>query len=190
MAAIDQLWPWIIGGGWGYFATAIGGYLFHKFRIHFKEVDSLKQGLAKFGEKLAEIEKNIASILAIISGPRSDLATNQSPLSLTKRGKEIGGSIDAKNIADKHIEKYKEAYTDWEDMNAYHIQQTCVDFAMNELADLLTDQEKKPLEDAAYQHGIDLLSIFWVIGIVMRDKVLKERRIDLGEVDKHDPEQP
>lgn len=50
-----------------------------------------------------------------------------------------------------------------------------------------TEEEKNEIKQHAYKTGLNLLEFFPIIGIIARDKILKERGIDLEEVDSHKP---
>lgn len=180
------------------------GYLSHKWKARFQtlfkdvdnlieDVDDLKKGFEKFTNQFDDhfLEKLAAKVVNILNTKYSLVTQNESPVSLTKLGKEIGDNVDAEGIASNYIERYKAEHPGWKNMNAYRIQQTCFEFCVEDkLGSLLSEQEQKTLEDDAYQRGIELSNTFRVIGIVMRDKVLKEMGIDVNEVDKHDQEQP
>lgn len=155
-----------------------------------KKMDKLETSFEEFTKEFKDdnfLKKLAEKVANIINNDYALVSKTESPVSLTEIGKEINDSIDAERIASNYIKYYKKEHSGWQDMNAYHTQETCFEFCSKKLISLLSEQEKKPLEDEAYQRGIDISNIFRVIGIVMRDKMLKEKGIDKKEVDKHDP---
>lgn len=109
------------------------------------------------------------------------LAASSSPTSLTEKGREIASRIDA----DALVKKYMGAFDGSKIENAYDIQQEARNWAGDELPKIMDDADLTKLKEVAFDSGLSMSLIARVvIGLVLRDAVLKEKGIPLSQVDK------
>ena len=105
------------------------------------------------------------------------VATAQSPVQLTELGHEIEKEINASTWVVNHIDYILESI---ESHTPYHIQERCFEYAQNEfMANIVPDSDtlKDAIERTAFNHGLSLSQVLEVVGIVLRDEVLK--RLDM-----------
>ena len=115
------------------------------------------------------------------------LVESLSPLALNERGQQIAKKIDAESLANHYMAQLQDQV---DTMNAYQIQELCFAFARDRL---LKDLEANDADNfdrvtsCAYQEGIDPAEIMRVIGILMRDILLKNAGHSHQAVDDHAP---
>lgn len=108
---------------------------------------------------------------------RREFSDSASPAGLNDMGIKVTGLIEADELAKKYASHVKTE----ENESAYSIQEKCFDFALEELPDLLTSQEKKSIEDVAFGEGAETAIIFdTVLGISLRDFILKGMGVELN----------
>ena len=115
------------------------------------------------------------------------LVASLSPLALNERGQQIAKTIDAAPLASHYADQLQDQVGT---MNAYQIQELCFAFARDHL---LKDLEATDavnfnrVTTCAYEEGIDPAEIMRVIGILMRDILLKNAGHSHQAVDDHTP---
>ena len=167
---------WEIVGVMGSFAAAvvlIFIFVFNKVADQSEwkgKVDSDRAAFKVFiedvREDIREIREDIKRIFRNL--PRRIAATN-SPLRLTEWGKEISEEIKAKawagnlalNLADQLKGKLP-----------YEIQETARNYCMNHL--VMNEKELELCENCAYEQGATLDVIKQVLGLELRDVLLKQ----------------
>ena len=88
------------------------------------------------------------------------------------------------------VEEYKGELDIAEGLNEYQIQQTCVNFALMQLQDLLQPEKLNKLQSTAFNEGVPIQTVLNVIGIELRDAVFRDRGLKVDQIDKHSPEKP
>jgi hypothetical protein len=71
--------------------------------------------------------------------------------------------------------------------NPYDIQQACIDEALLNPAQFLTEEEIDRLKLEAYKEGAIIQAYLRIIALCVRDRYFKEQNISLSDIDKHDP---
>ena len=100
---------------------------------------------------------------------------SKSPISLNDKGEKLAKDMNASDIASKYKERLTlEAKA--ENKGPYQIQQSCFNFASNEILKDL--EEKEPatydhLANVAYNTGVQLGVLMHILGLVLRDQVLE-----------------
>jgi len=110
-----------------------------------------------------------------------------SPLKLTEIGETIARdlSIDAKLA--NHWEHINEMFSGASVQNPYDVQVAALNVARDCFEKIFSPTEQGEIKTYAYNHGKNLLEIYPIIGIKIRDKVLSLRGIKPEEIDAHDP---
>lgn len=115
--------------------------------------------------KLAdEIRADIKKILLRLT-PTID---SKSPMSLSELGEKVSREIDApgwvRDLAPRFLDEVK-------GKSRYFIQELCMDFFVSKYKP--SDDQKYLLEDCAFKYGIDVDSVLRVLGLELRDRLLK-----------------
>lgn len=87
---------------------------------------------------------------------------------------------------DKYYQSLKTLVDEAKPANAYDLQARAMDVARKELPARLTDSELLSIKDEAFQRGILEEDVLSVVGILLRNLLLKEKNIPVSDVDKHD----
>ena len=137
----------------------------------FKSIDLRFQSIDLRFQSIDLRFQSIDNTLKELTNQMARLDTRGSPRALTGRGKKISKAINAKGIANKYLSKVESRVKKGD--SAYTIQELCLEFASNELSELLSDDENATLQDVAYEEGVSVEAITHrVIGIELRDIVL------------------
>jgi len=136
-------------------------------------VSNLKTSVSNLDTRVGNLEEDIKDLPDKILEKIDILKVikNQSPIALNDRGKELSQAIDASAIASKYKDKLaRENKT----KNSYHIQQSCFNYAANEI---LKDLEEDPktyehIAEIAFENGLQMGALMQIIGLVLRDQVL------------------
>ena len=160
----------------------IGGIGFIALGMFISSVNSFVKDTNLIRKKWPKIESFIEDIRAYLRSGGLLFAHQTSPVSLSETGIRLAERIKAHDIIQKYRDKLPPMTAD---MTSYSIQETCFDFAFNKLFDILELEDRKRVENVAYDEGTTPTTILRsVVGIPLRDAILAEKDIDLGELDK------
>ena len=155
-----------------------------------KDQGNLTGGLGKLEKTVTdfmeEIRKDVKRIFERLPSPT---IASQSPIRLTDLGNKIAEEIKVNEWVSEYAEKLSDRV---EAKNAYDIQEFCFQYAQNELLEDLgktvTDSAElksvpfPTIEDiklSAYDHGLELKQVLEVVGVVLRDEMLKRIGIEI-----------
>jgi hypothetical protein len=159
------------------------GYATHCSVLLSNDVSSLKDDSKELSKQVNKLERTISSVqdtIYQIAGKHSP-AQNKSPTQLTDYGRKISDKIDA----DELVRKYVENVIIPDNANAYRIQAACFTYANNDLMDDATLEEQNKIEEYAFHTGDPISFAFTVVGIKMRDHILKRMNMLVDDVDNH-----
>lgn len=138
-----------------------------------------------------EIRKDMSYLkgsLDVIRSGANPLTQRNSPISLTEKGIAVAAELNAEKIV---AENWGKIYANLEanicDKNAYDIQTYCMETAAVEPELFFSATDLSFIKQFAYKQGNSLLYYSGVFGVLIRDKYLKQKGIDVSEVDVHDP---
>ena len=142
-------------------------------------INNLKDRFSEVMEHIREIKEDIRDIRNARNPrktpAREDYTESSSPKKLNKRDRELAEKMNAFYIAERYIDtpakKAKE-----EDMSPYQIQESCEDFAYDEVRSDLREKNReqyRKLEDIAYNEGIYLPDLMYILSLILRDRVLE-----------------
>ncbi|MDR0942071.1 MAG: hypothetical protein LBM19_00415 [Holosporales bacterium] len=114
-------------------------------------------------------------------------ARSRSPMSLTEKGQEIKELINAESIFNRIYSKLKDYIKDENLKNAYDIQTISLETAKEHFLNLLTKEELIKIKDVAFKQGLILEDFYIIFGILLRNKILKEKNIAISEIDMRAP---
>ena len=109
---------------------------------------------------------------------------SDSPVSLSEYGESLSKKIDVKFITDRYKEQLTKKAKKQE-MNAYQIQQSCFNFAQNQIPKDLEENSKEQydqLADVAFNEGIQIRDLMRVLGLILRDQVLEACDISVSDI--------
>lgn len=153
--------------------------------------DKFEKKFDRIEGKFADIKDDLSVIKAFIELQKdkvNPMAQRQSPIRLTEIGNKIDKEINASGLVDKYwgiiSDEVNKKLQD--NCNPYDIQ-----VASFEVGDtyqkIISSEELDRIKINAYNHGYDLMMYELLFGILIRDKILKERGINTEDIDKHDP---
>ena len=143
-----------------------------------------------FDKSIDEMKANIFSIKATTDLLyQSHLSTVQShsPMSLTEIGKKISAELKMEDKVTNHWEGVKNEIDKKSPSNPYDIQTISMELARNCFEHIFTPSEQSEIKVYAYKSGANLLEILPIIGIIVRDRYLKEKGIPAVDIHAHDP---
>ena len=134
-------------------------------------VDRLAGDVARLSNDMDRISNRVDNLYKMIQ--TQGLAGARSPLSLNDIGRKLAEEIKADSLVRIYE---KEAFARTQGMNAYNIQEFCLDFAASKEDDLRREHPAKYelLSQVAYNNGEHIERLLGVVvGIKLRDKVLQ-----------------
>ena len=150
-----------------------------------------------FQDKNKEIDGSIAAIKDTLSTINATtkllyeehLSTvkSHSLVSLTEKGKEVSQAVKAEEKVAQHWQEIKAKLEEKNPKNPYDIHVAALDIAKDCFDSLLSAEEKDEIKLYAYKIGMNLLEIYPIFGILLRDQYLKEKNISVEEIDQHTP---
>ncbi|MFI5391517.1 MAG: hypothetical protein ACHQYQ_09155 [Bacteriovoracales bacterium] len=162
------------------------GYLAYKMgawkQIFFHHTDRLEK-IESMKDSVIEIKTKV-DLIYQYSNPNSPVRS-QSPVSLTDIGKEIQKKINALEIFQNYAVKLIGMVEGKNPQTAYDIQQTSFEVAKRELIKLLNEDELKMVKNEAFNRGILVEDIMGIFGVLLRNKILEDKKLSIADVDKN-----
>ncbi|MFH1029647.1 MAG: hypothetical protein V1770_00120 [bacterium] len=159
------------------------GKMVNKFGGFEKERQETRDNLTSIKDNMAKINATVELLY------KSHLSTVQtrSPLSLSDLGQKISNDLMLPVKVNDHWEEIKGEITKKNPSNPYDIQVIALDIAKHCFDNFFSIEEKNEIKLYAYNKGINLMEIYPIIGIISRDRILKEMNIPVEQVDDHSP---
>ncbi len=152
---------------------------------------SLSGSITKIDNHIDEIRRDLSYLKGSIDIFKRDspsVAKSHSPVSLTEIGEQLKAELKAEEVIKRNWEKI---FADLEknicNKNAYDIQQYCLEMSAVEPERFLGKLDLDNLKQFAYQKGNLLQYYSPIFGIIIRDKYLEIKGINVSDVDLHDP---
>ncbi len=159
------------------------GWLLYKSGGWVQIIKDFTENKDKIDAKIGDIQSNISEIKAttgLLYQAHLSTVKAHSPLSLTVKGKRIAKDLKLRQKIKTHWRDLKKKIRDLTPSNnPYDIQGVCMGMPIECFEKYLTDKEQNEVKTYAYGHGINLLEIYPILGILMRDKYFKEEEIIL-----------
>ena len=145
-------------------AISAGGTLLWKIAVW---VTNVNRDRDNFGDFMKAVDEKLDKIILLVSG----LAQENSPLQLTPKGQGVAKYMEAEKYLDEAVPKalQNDELLTLED---YEIERWCKTY----VKEFLPEEWQKNLDRAAYQFGVDSGSVMAVLWILLRDRVLAEKR--------------
>lgn len=169
-------------------------WLVHWITKKVTEINASHSVLSKTVEKIEsninDIRKDLSYVkgsLDIIKRETTPFAESHSPVSLTREGIEKSKELKAEDIISKNWDKiFDNIEKNIPNKNAYDIQQYCMNLAAVDLDKVISNDDIDFLKKFAYNEGNTLLYYSPIFGILIRDKYLSMKGIDVSDIDKHE----
>jgi len=114
---------------------------------------------------------------------REPLTKRKSPVTLSDRGNHVLTESKGKDFVDSNYEELKLAVEKTNPQTSYDIQESS-----RQIMDNLRDDARiNPIKEYLFKEGMELEDIIVVLGIYLRDKILKEKGIEAKDIDKYIP---
>ena len=148
------------------------------------KIDDVNNGLSFVQGELSILKDNIN----FYTNNRPRIIVSNSPLSLNELGVNLSKEIKAFEIIDKNWDKIlNDLDNSVKECNPYDIQEYCMYNTAVNLEKFLDNDDIDFLKRFAFDHGNSLMYYTSILGLLIRDKYLKLKGIDVSEVDTHDP---
>lgn len=164
--------------------------LFVLFFLVYK-AGSMTQTFASFNNKHMKFDDAIDRIKDLLSKIQAttdllyqmQLTTVQShsPLGLSEKGHQVAIEIAAEEKINSHWDTIKARFNLASLSNPYDIQTQALDLAVHCFDSIFTEEERTQIKTYAFNMGMNLLEVYPVLGIKIRDKIFEELSIDLKE---------
>ncbi|MDR0291825.1 MAG: hypothetical protein LBI01_03500 [Elusimicrobium sp.] len=142
-------------------------------------------GGRKLSEDIALLSENMDIIRDYFA--TRHLTIRSGPVTLSDKGLEIRDETDAKSIFSKIYPQLKIMLVARGPLTPYDIQAVALDTAKQNFISMLSAEELGTLKQTAYKNGLTLDSLYIIFGIMLRDAVLKERKIQIDSLSARDP---
>lgn len=160
------------------------GQIIDKFGVFKEDNKDIKTDMKEMNNTLSKI--NATTDLLYQAHLRT--VQSHSPLGLSVVGETIGKDLNLDQKIANHWDKIKQTYfANAELKNPYDIQTVAMQAAPDAFESTFTDKEKDEVKLYAYQKGYNLLEIYPVVGIKIRNQIMIERNMPLEEIDKYAP---
>ena len=160
--------------------SAIGALI--SFYVYKSKVDRLETDVKEVKIEIREIRDKVISCETSLR-ERAPLKKAKSPVSLTERGDKVLGESGGRFFVETNYEELKKSVEDQNPNNPYDIQEVSHKVSM----ELKTDPRINTIKDYAFKEGLELDDILDIMGIYLRDKILKDRNISVEAIDGHTP---
>ena len=138
--------------------------------------------MGRYSEKIDQLEKcNLNTRLSTLEGKQ--LTRRNSPVNLTAYGNAVLNNSGGKDFIDNNYPEIKKRVEAENTQTSYDIQEA----SRKAVEDLQNDVRINNIKDFLFKEGMEWADIVEVLGIYLRDKILKEKGIDPKDIDIHDP---
>lgn len=156
-----------------------------------KRMDRVEEKLDDVKDKLSDLGGRVKLIYDNTLSPDKRMTASSSPIALTENGQKAANKLKAKDIIDRIYNQVKsDIETKNEDVfekNAYDIQQIIFTYFSNNIETYLNAEELNSFKTEAYTQGTIVEDLYKILAVIFRDKLFKELRKPVSDIDKHDP---
>lgn len=138
-----------------------------------KDIDDGRKETKEIRDKVIACETSLKE--------REPLTRKKSPVILTDRGNKILIDSKGKDFVDKNYAELKKKVEEKGTQTSYDIQES----SRTVINDLQNDARMNEIKDYLFKEGMEIDNIVEVLGIYLRDLILKERGIDVSDIDKY-----
>ena len=167
----------------------VGGYITYvvSLTVYKEKTNALEKNTEEIKRELKELrDKVIVCETCLKERDKLDMSRFfqvKSPVSLTNEGVDLLNDSGGKVFI---TENFKELYQKVEESTpktAYDVQE----LSKTVIKSYTEDDRFNEIKDYAFKEGMNLDTIIMVMGIELRDTVLKKKSWNVSDIDKHDP---
>lgn len=158
----------------------------------FDERAAMKVEMAEIRTSIIFMTKSIDALGQGLQGSRGIITDpftqRKSPIQITPKGYEVVELLGLYDMIERNWSRI--SYFIEENAiskNPYDIQQFLTQQVTVFPEKFINEDELGKIKIEAYKEGLNLMSYMTLISVIVRDRYFDEHNIDLGEVDKHDP---
>ncbi len=133
-------------------------------------LNNLEKFMLEVKHDVRKINDNLLKVFSLL-GP--DVKSSQSPIELTSLGKKISEKLNADHYASKLADMVRENV---KGKDPYDIQEFSFEYVQNDSH--YSDEERRKIRTVAYEKGVSEYKVREVIGLELRDKLLKSKNMD------------
>lgn len=148
-----------------------------------QKIDSLRS-MEKTVVRLEQLTERIYN-----NTQKTPLVKSFSPIVLTYTGLEASEIIGFRVLLKREFLKLSYLVEEKSPKNAYDIQVASMRVASEQFSMLLNDTELSKAKEYAYSKGLRLEDMSSILGILLRNEILKRKGISVSEVDTYSPKQ-
>ena len=141
--------------------------------------------------EVRNVQRHIINIWRRLDG-EEPLFYKNSPMKLSKRGKELADELNLDKIANKSVGhaiyvisfKATKDQKDIDQLNAYDLEEECFRYVHNDLIDHLKEEspeEFRNLFNTAYDKGLAKEEVLQIIGILLLERILESKNTPRAE---------
>jgi len=165
------------------FAAALFG-LFGSIFVYKEKVSNIEKNVDRLTAEVRETrDKIIACETSLKERERETYIKRKSPLALTDSGERLLKDSGGEDFVNNHYELLAQKVEDNSPKTAYDIQE----LSQQVITWLKSEDIFNSLKDYAFKTGLPLEIIIEVMGIYLRDKILRAKGWNAEDVDRHDP---
>lgn len=152
------------------------------FFVYREKVGRLEQDSKELKAEIRDIRDKVISCETSLK-EREPLTKRKSPISLTDRGTRVLVESGGQKFVD---DNYDSLATEM-DAKSPHTSYDVQEWAREIIESLKEDVRLNPIKEYLYKEGMEWNDVAVVLGIYLRDKVLKTKGWAAEDIDKHDP---
>ena len=162
------------------FLLLVAFWAVYKITQMFTQWQEQRSGYERLSKNLHELREDVGTIRARLDflfqkQSPSSAVVSSSPIQMTAVGKKISACIDAPGIIDAHWDSLcKWALAD-NPKHPYDIQLAAFTAVEKHLIELLSEEQLDQAKAQALEYGIPLDNALAVVGVLLRDKLLKQQ---------------
>ena len=155
------------------------------------EHGSMSKNMIKMETNIDDIRKDLSYLrgtIDIVKAGLNPLTQSHSPVSITELGNQISLELGVEEIISRNWDKiYKNLEDNIHSNNAYDIQEYCMETAAVDTEKFLSDKDLSKLKNYAFKKGNNIQYYTGIFAVIIRDKYLQLKGIDISEIDENDP---
>ena len=116
-----------------------------------------------------------------------EFIVSKSPIQLSAKGEKFAKELNSYNLIEKYKSQFMKKIENVEKLNPYTIQEECKKVISDYFREIISDDDLLIIEDIVFKKGVLFDDILPIYSVILRDKILKSKGIDIKNIDKYDP---
>lgn len=143
------------------------------------KVNTCVTDISDLQKEIKEIRDKVISCETTLF--KEPLLTRKSPVNLSERGEKVLIDSKGKYFVDNNYSELKKSVEERTPQTSYDIQEV----SRTVIEGLRNDPRINDIKDYLFKEGMRLEEIIDVLGIYLRNKILKEKGISIDDIDKY-----